>query len=231
MTSIRKTHLALLFLSILYLPVSYGIPLADIKMRYIANEDGTFTYMFRIKNMGPPSSPLFATPSGHTITNWQNGSQYPAGGKELDDDKNIVLFGIDTGDDNVTISHITNGSSDFTGSEEQGFNDSDNDQIPDKVIGWHLPFDFNLKQAIHPGKSLHHFSFTLNKEIKHFQYWIGGSDDNIIWIEDNDGISLEDAYGIFYATTSTTKKSVYLATFLTRSLTAEQIKAKPEHED
>ncbi len=201
----------------LYHPAVNATPLGDVKMAYVANSDGTFTYYFRVLNMGPPIAPNVTTPPNYQIFDWRTQQSYPAGGKFLNDDANLVVFGIDTKNDEVMVSNITNGfPSNFHGAAETGFTDSDNDGIPNKVIGWHLPFDFTFDQTLAPGKSIWFVSFKLDQEITDFEYWVGGSDDAYIWNDEH--IMLEDSYGIYDATDET-----YMATFLTRSLKAKKI--------
>ncbi len=201
----------------LYHPASNALPLGDVKMVYVENSDGTFTYYFRVLNMGPAIEPNVTTPADYQVFDWRTQQSYFAGGKFLNDDANLVVFGIDTKSDEVEISNVTNGfPSNFNGAEETGFTDSDNDGIPNKVVGWHLPFDFVLDQALPPEHSIWFISFTLDQAITDFNYWVGGSDDAKIW--DDSHIMLEDSYGIYDAT-----DEIYLATFLTRSLKAKKV--------
>lgn len=183
-----------------------AIPLGDIKISYVKNGNGTFTYTFKIKNAGPPVSPSVYTPPDHQIADRQ-GNLHFAGGKVLDDDKNIVLFGIDTRRTDVLVTDIRDGSSSFHGTQEPGFAGT-------VVIAWHLPFTgYTLNDTIRPGQVEHGFSFTLNKHVKRFQYWIGGSDDVEIWNDQH--VMVEDEYGIYDAT-----DEKFLATFLTRETKA-----------
>ena len=130
---------------------------------------------------------------------------------------NIITFGIDTKSDEVIISNIRNGlQSDFQGGLVDGFTDSDNDGIPNKTVSWHLPFDFTLDQALIPEETILFLSFTLDRAVTDFEYWVGGSDDGKIW--DDSHIMLEDIYGIYDAT-----DEAYLATFLTRNLKARKV--------
>ena len=84
---------------------------------------------------------------------------------------------------------------------------------PNQVIAWHLPFNFTLNQTLPVGATAGVFPFTLNREIKDFEYEVGGSDDANIW---NDGNTMaEDYYGIYDAT-----RGEYVVTFTTRNLHA-----------
>ncbi len=195
----------------------YASPLADLKIVYIDNKDGTYTYFFGINNLAQPINTEFATPPNHMIFNRQSQSMVPAGGKVLGEDENIVVFGIDTQNDDVVISDITNARSTFHGSAENGFNDTDGDGSPNHVAAWHLPFSgFSLNDTIQTEKKSGMFSFTLNQEIGQFVYWVGGSDDTNIW--NNENVMLEDNYGIYDASIGE-----YLATFVTRKVNAHKI--------
>jgi hypothetical protein len=201
-----------IFLAIFLAPhPAAAIPFGDIRLVYVANPNGTYTYYFRVKNLGPTLSPDVRTPTDHLIFDWssQLPVAYAAGNKPLDDDANIVLFGIDTLRDDVTVTQVTNAGSKFIGSIEAGFSDTDGDSIPNTVIAWHLPFTFTLGDTIQPQKALYLFSFTLNQELTQLQYWVGGSDDTVIW--NSAHIMVEDEYGIYDAT-----DGAYLATFITK---------------
>ena len=203
----------------------HASPLADMKMLYVDNRDGTYTYFFIIKNLDQPIGTEFSTPPNHTIFNRQSQSMVPAGGKNLSEDENIVLFGIDTQSDDVTITSVTNARTAFHGTAENGFTDTDADGVFNRVIGWHLPFDgFSLSDTIPTEKTAGIFSFTLNKEINHFVYWIGGSDDANIWNVGN--VMLEDNYGIYDASIGE-----YLATFMTRKVRAIKINNRNKVKD
>lgn len=188
---------------------AFAIPLGDIKMVYFANPDGTFTYVFRVHNMAPPVSPDFRTPADHIVYD-RTGTPHAAGNKALSDDENLVVFGVDTGLPGVNVSKITNAKSAFHGTQETGFAGT-------VVVAWHLPFDgFELSDTILANEKLCFLRFTLDQEVTKFQYWIGGSDDTTIW---NDAHTMtEDAFGIYDAT-----DEKYLATFLTREVTAKKI--------
>lgn len=186
-----------------------ALPLGDITIGYVQNGDGTFTYSFKIRNPGPPVAPAVFTPPDHQIMD-RLGNSYFAGGKALDDDKNIVLFGIDTGQKDVVVTDIGNGTSAFHGTQEMGFAGT-------VVVAWHLPFSgFTLDDTIRPGQIERGLTFTLNKRITHFQYWIGGSDNIEIWNDQH--VMVEDMYGIYDATSEK-----FLATFLTRATKARKL--------
>jgi len=178
-------------------------PLSHLKMVYVSNHDGTFTYYFIIDNIGPALFTLVATSANYSI----HGS-YFAGGQLLDDDENLVLFGIDTLRDDLVITDITNADTVFTGAESNGFSDADNDGIPNQVASWHLPDVFTLAQTIAVGDKAGVFSFTLSKEATDFEFWVGGSDD--IEITNPSHTMLVDFYGQYDLTIGE-----YLATFYT----------------
>lgn len=220
---------------VLYHPVSNAVPQGLMKIVYAANPDGTFTYVARLRNMGPTVRAAVMTPLEHQIYDSRTQQSYAAGGKALTEDDNIIAFGIDTKSDDVTISNVGNGfqtrdgeevhlqrngedaHSHFIGGALAGFSDSDNDGIVNKAIGWHLPFDiFTLEQTLGQGDTIWSVTFTLDQAITDFVYWVGGSDDTTIWNFNN--IMLQDSYGIYDAT-----EEAYLAVFLRRSLNAEQV--------
>ena len=211
----RRTYtLSLLTLFTLHAPATSALPLGNMHMVYVDNRDGTYTYHFHLNNYGPPLAPSVATPPDHQIWDWRNGRFIPAGGKRLDDDDNIVLFGVDTQRDDITISNITSGfHSDFTGVVENAFSDNDGDEIPNLAIGWVVPDFFTEDQTIQPQETIWFVSFTLSEEVTEFVYWIGGSDDTVIWDVD----VLEDEYGIYDVS-----EDAYITTFLTRSITANK---------
>lgn len=219
MNMLLKAVSAIIFLALICQKSAFALPLGSIKLVYFANEDGSYTYVFSVKNEGPLTSPKVTTPPDHIIKDWETGNSYPAGGKALADDKNLVLFGLDTRKDNVVISDIRNGFSAFKGSEEKGFADNDGDGKPNQVIAWHLPAGFTLGQTLRPGQTIRLLSFTLNKEIKQFPYWVGGSDDTTIW--NDNSVMLEDEYGHYDAT-----QGKYLGTFITRSIKARKIEGR-----
>ncbi len=199
-------------------------PLFDVKVTY-KKKDGNYHYTMKITNPGP-ILPNVTTPPGHTITDWRSPLSpkpvYAADGKYLSDDENLVLFGIDTKSDDVTISAITDSPYYiFHGTEEQGFNDTDGDGSPNKVAAWHLPFyGWTVDNTVKVGRSIK-VSFVLSQEIRNFDVWVGGSDDANIW---NDGNAMvENEFGIYDAT-----QSKYLASFMTRSNVRAQ---RNDHDD
>ena len=221
---IKQKHwtfvLSLMTLFALHLPTANALPLGNMHLTYEINADGTFTYHFRLANYGPPLAPSVATPPDHQIWDWRNQQFIQVGGQSLDEDKNIFVFGIDTQRDDIFISGVTSGSdSNFTGIVENGFADSDDDGTPNLVVGWLLPDFFTPKQMLQPGETILHVSFTLSEELTEFVYWIGGSDDTTIW----DADVLEDDYGIYDVS-----EDAYIATFLTRSITARKNTHNPE---
>lgn len=192
----------------------YASPSADMRVVYVDNRNGTYTYFFLIKNLDQPIGTEFATPPNHMIFNRQSQSMVPAGGKLLSDDENLVVFGLDTQSDEVNITAITNARTAFRGSAENGFTDTDADGVFNHVVGWHLPFSgFSLADTIQPEQRSGIFSFTLDREVAEFIYWVGGSDDTNIWNSGN--VMLEDNYGIYDASIGE-----YLATFMTRKVKA-----------
>jgi len=182
-----------------------AVPYADIEIFYQNNGDGTYTYRMNLHNQGPILSHA-ATPGQHMVNVGNN--SYFAGSKMLDDDENIVLFGLDTGETEIEISHIDDAGSSFHGTEEPGWAGT-------KVVAWHLPFfGWTLDDSIQPGNKLKGLSFTLNKEIKEFNVWIGGSDDASIWDENH--VMAEDQFGIYDATLEK-----YTSTLLERPIQAK----------
>lgn len=188
-------------------------PLFDVKITY-KKKNGNYHYTMKIINAGP-ILPNVTTPPGHTITDGRSTVTpkpvYPADGKYLSDDENLVLFGIDTKNDNVTISAITDSPYyTFHGTEETGFNDADGDGAPNKVAAWHLPFyGWTLDDTLKVRRSIK-VTFVLSQEIKNFDIWVAGSDDANIWNDANKMV--EDEFGIYDAT-----QKKYLASFTTRS--------------
>ena len=182
-----------------------AVPYADIEIFYKNNEDGTFTYRMNVHNQGPILSQV-ATPGQHMV--YVDNNAYFAGSKILDDDENIVLFGLDTGETEITISRIGDAGSSFRGTEDAGWSGT-------KVVVWHLPFfGWTLDDSIRPGNQLRGLSFTLNKEVKKFRVWMGGSDDASIWNEAH--VMAEDQFGIYNATLEK-----YTSTMLERSIQAK----------
>lgn len=214
--------LVVLFLSLgLFLPLQ-AAPLALMKIKVHANTDGSYTYKIKLNNLGP-ILPELTTPADHTIFDWNTGLEYNAGDKVLDDDENIVLFGIDTGRDDISIWDIHDGHSRFEGAEEVGFLDSDNDGTPNQTIGWHLPFfGWTLDDTIRPNKKLTEISFKADARITHFIYWVGGSDDATIWIDQD--IMIEDRFGIYNAS-----RGEYSAVFFEREIHVKKLKKGRKH--
>jgi len=200
----------------------FAVPYADIELKSKLNGDGTYTYKLEINNQGPILSNV-ATPPWHTI--WTSSGVIDAGGKQLNDDDNIVLFGIDTGRDDILITMIKNKDSGLHGTEEAGWADSDNDGTKNQVVAWHPPFGpWPEGTAITHGESVE-VSFTANVKLDKVLIWIGGSDDDVIWVEGND--MAEDTFGIYDGTTGH-----YLATFFERHIHVKHKKMKKhEHEN
>lgn len=213
---------AILFFCLIafYSTNSLALPFGDVDIVYWKNSKGEYTYVMEIKNTGP-IVPGVTTPDNHTITNRQTSppTQVPAGNKSLDDDENLVVFGLDTGRDDITISGIKtlNKGSKFHGTEEPGFGDNDNDGAPNQVIGWHLPFDnsWELSDTVKLGKTIS-VRFTLSKKVKDFTVWVAGSDDAYIWNAQH--LMLEDKFGIYNA-----DEGLYLASFLRRGVRANRL--------
>ncbi len=145
---------SLLFFSAGIVNTSHASPFGILEIHYEDNKDGTYTYYVSVVNLSQPIGTEFATPENYMIQGW-----LPAGGKSLSQDENIVVFGVDTGSDDVDITAITNANTAFHGSAENGFNDT-------RVIAWHLSFEgFTLDDTIQSEQTAGVFSFTLNQEI------------------------------------------------------------------
>lgn len=184
-----------------------ALPLPEAKITYIKNHNGTYTYFVRVENKGP-IAPNVATPAGHIIYD-RDGAAYPAGGKSLADDENLVYFGVDTGADNLVVTNITNGGTSFHGRAETGWADSNGNGVKNQAVVWHLPFyGWTVSDTIQPGGAAM-VTFTLDREVTHFSSWAGGSDDAIIWVDSHK--MLEDEFGIYDAT-----EGAYLATLTER---------------
>lgn len=181
-------------------------PFADLDVTSKRTHNGIYTYTLIINNQGPVLIDA-ATPMNHTIE--KDYVTYDAGGKSLNEDENIVVFGIDTGRDDITISNITNGGSAFHGTEETGWADDDYNGIFNQVVAWHLPFDgWEMSDTLGHGESIT-VTFQADARLDKVLIWVGGSDDNVIWI--NDHTMLEDKFGIYDYTLGE-----YLAAFLER---------------
>jgi len=202
----------------------FAMPLGEIKIHGVKKHNGQYVYLIQLKNLGPIADGV-TTPSRHQV--WDPAGQpHPAGNKYLTDDKNLVVFGIDTLQDDIEIATINNGiivrktdsgaitlPSSFHGRAEPGFDDSDDNGIPNQVVAWHLPFfGWDLNDTIQVGDKIKKVIFTANKKLDHVNVWIGGSDDANIWNDNH--VMAEDAFGIYDAT-----DQQYLATFLTRKVT------------
>ncbi len=217
----KKNIFAVLFfcISMLYSVNALAMPLGMIHIVYWENSYGQYTYFMLIENDGP-IAPTVTTPSSHTITNWQAFPpiQVPAGDKSLDDDENLVVFGLDTERDDIIISNVAtlNAQSLFHGQEESGFDDSDSDGIFNQTVAWHLPFNssWGLNDTVKPGDWIA-VMFTLSEEVTSFNSWVGGSDDAVIW--NTQSTMLEDEFGIYDA-----DKGLYLASILTRKIQARK---------
>jgi hypothetical protein len=168
--------LFLLLFSSLGLEASWATPVARIEMVYVRNLNGTFTYFARVTNVGPPLFTESSTPPGHTLTAF-NGTTLDAGGKPLNEDQYLVAFGLDTLSDDLIITNIRNASTAFIGTVENGFHDTDGDGTRNQAIAWHLPNTFTQAQTIQPGQVRGNFSFTLNREVKEFEFFVTGTDD------------------------------------------------------
>jgi len=203
-----------------------AMPLGDIHITYWENHHGQYTYYMVVKNAGP-IAPGVTTPDDHTITNWQTfpPSQVPAGNKLLDDDENLVVFGLDTGRDDITISNVLtlDRRSMFHGEEEPGVDDNDNDGVSNQTVAWHLPFDnsWGINDTIQAGDWIT-VMFTLSEEVKSFNSWIGGSDDAYIWNAQH--TMLEDGFGIYDA-----DDGLYLASILARKIQAKKHRDHDDH--
>lgn len=200
-----------------------ALPLSEFKIDYRHNANGGYTYYVKLNNAGP-IAPGVTTAPAHTIMNYHSfpPSVVAAGSKSLDDDANVVLFGVDTGKDSIIVRDISDADA-FHGTEEQGFYDNDGDGVPNQVVAWHLPFyGWTVNDTVQPGEQIL-VTFTLNTEIKVFDTWIGGSDDAVIWNDRH--TMLEDSYGIFDA-----NDSQYVATFLARTIVAKKIREKHDDE-
>ncbi len=215
-----KTALLVLLISVAAVLTNptQAMPLAELKIFYWKNYNGSYTYIMKVKNNGPIAANV-TTPANHQITRWlPDGSTtiFDAGDKYLTDDENLVVFGVDTKRDDLIISNIRDGSSAFQGEEEAGFFDSDNNGIANQIIAWHLPFfGWTLEEAINVDETLL-VSFTLSEKVDEFDVWVGGSDDAVIWNDQH--TMIEDEFGIYDGT-----DEVYLASFLTRKIKAKTI--------
>ncbi len=205
--------------SALYSTNALAIPLGNIHITYWKNDQGQYTYFMVIKNAGPIVTEV-TTPSSHTITNWQvfPPAQVPAGDKRLDDDENLVVFGLDTGRDDLIISNVVtlDTQSKFHGTEEPGFEDWDSDGVPNQTVAWHLPFNspWGLNDTIKVG-DWSTVMFTLSEEVKSFNSWVIGSDDALIWNVQH--TMLEDEFGIYDV-----DDGLYLASILVREIQAKK---------
>jgi hypothetical protein len=197
----------LLFFSSLAVTPSSATPVGHIEMVYFRNHDGTVSYFFKLTNVGPPLFTDYSTPPGHTLRAF-NGTTLEAGGKSLNEDRYVVDFGIDTLADDLTITKIRNSATVFNGAVARGFHDTDGDGTPNQAIAWHLPDTFTQEQTIEPGETRGIFTFTLNREVKEFEVFIGATDDiNTYMTFPAAGI---DDYGDYDAALQR-----YFATFLT----------------
>ena len=118
-------------------------PYAELEVDAKKTHLDEYTYTLTITNQGPILEDA-VTPEG----------------KSLKQDENIVVFGIDTGRDDIVISNITNGDSIFNGTEEMGWSGN-------QVVAWHLPFDnaWTLDDTLQHGKTLK-VSFTTNARLE-----------------------------------------------------------------
>lgn len=200
---------------------SFAVPYAEIELKAKHNHDGTYTYKLTLENQGPVLSNV-ATPPSHII-NTMFGGIYNAGGKLLNQDDNVVLFGLDTGRDDISISKITDGESHLHGSVESGWADSDGDGTANQVVAWHPPFGFWPEgTAITHGQSIT-VSFVADVKLDKVLIWIGGSDDDVIWVDGHD--MGEDVFGIYDAT-----DGEYLSTFFQRHVHVEHKRRHHKHQ-
>jgi len=218
-----QSLLGLGFASLVWGTTAQALPLSEIKIDYQHNANGSYTYYVKLTNAGP-IAPGVTTAPGHTIMNYHSfpPSVVAAGSKALDDDANVVLFGVDTGKDSIIVRDISDAGA-FHGTEETGFYDSDGDTVPNQVVAWHLPFyGWTINDTVQPGERIL-VSFTLNAEIKEFDTWVGGSDDAVIWNDHH--TMLEDNYGIYDA-----DDGQYVATFLSRTIRATRLRQKHDEQ-
>lgn len=156
--------------------VASASPVGTILMAYVKT-GGTFTYCLAVTNSGPPLFTNPSTPPDHTIRLF-NGAVADAGGVSLTEDQYFVEFGLDTLQDDLMITNIRNASgSAFTGSVRRGFRDADNDGTRNQAIVWHLGNNITRDQTIEPGEVAAPFCFTLNREVRSFEIFFGGTDD------------------------------------------------------
>ncbi len=193
-------------------------PLADIEIEMEKHKArGTYHYEFELTNAGPILEGV-TTPANHVVVDYSvfPPQKYDANDKVLTDDSHIVLFGIDLGDDEVNVLAIKDRSGSlFHASEETGWRDSDGDGIPNKVIAWHLPFfGWTMDDTIAPGEKIKNIHFVLDKPLRNFVVWFGGSDDGLIW--NDTSVMIEDEFGIYDASLEK-----YLAVFNERKVRAE----------
>jgi len=195
-----------------------ALPLADVELRYVDNHDGTWTYAMTVTNAGPVALAV-ATPGDYVLTSWQMGD-FEAGGRLLNQDENIVSFGIDTGTDEVNVFDLRAGESSFHGTLEDAWQDHDGDGIPNVSVAWHLPFyDWTLDEAILPRESLSSIRFTTDRKLEKVVFWAVGSDDTVIWHDSH--LVVEDPYGIY-----DTVDGQYLATFFGRALEPQHVHSR-----
>jgi len=196
---------------------SFAAPYAELELKANKNKDGSYTYRLELENQGPVMINA-ATPPWHVVYS-MSGSALDAGGKLLDEDNNIVLFGIDTGRDDIEISYITDDDKPLHGSEEKGWADSDSDGIPNQVVAWHPPFGpWPEGTAILHGESVN-VSFRANAKLDKVLVWVGGTDDNTIWVDGHD--MGEDVFGIYDGT-----DGKYLSTFFERHINVKHKKRR-----
>ena len=189
----------------------HASPVGDIKLVYVKNFNESYSYFFIVNNVGPAIMTPFSTPTDYLIS-----GIYPAGGKLLEDDEYVVLFGLDTQRDDLVISDITNANTAFTGNESTGFSDSNNNGVPNQVLSWQLPDVFTLEETIPIGATAGIFTFNLDQEVTDFEFWVGGSDDTELTNPNH--TMLFDFYGQYDL-----DAGEYLATFYTQRLTAQKV--------
>jgi len=213
----------LVLCALLYQSSATALPFAEFRVVYF-EEPATGTYIYRIDrltNVGPIVENV-ATEADHVVFDRQTNTFYPAGGVLLNDDEKIFQFGVDTLNDEVVITNVSNGVvrrngqrgdsvSPFIGRAMDGFYDSDNDGINNKIIMWQLPNEpGSMVDALQIGDSVEWVMFTADRKLENFDIWVHGSDDDQQW---SDGLVLHGDYGHYDVTAG-----VYLTSKLERGV-------------